>query len=388
MPEQHSKLGASGAERWMECPGSVSLLHLLEVHEETTEPDYRAQGSAAHAAAAWCLTQQLDAWEVIGKDFGPEGQPYPFTDEMAIAVQVYLDECRSYVTAAGQVFVEYRIAEPDIHPDFFGTMDFCVIDGPTMVVVDYKHGSGIPVEVQGNPQVRYYATGMLRHPDAQDVAVVKVVVVQPRIPWHHDGVVRSETVQADELRRWMALELIPAMRRTEETASLLPGKHCCFCPASLICPAVSAAFRSMAMARAGTAGSLADATLGQEYALCQAVKVHIKAVEQETLRRALTGVAFETAKLVNQKANRVWKDGAQDRMVTEFGDLAWSKPDLLSPAQMEKVRPGARDLVHEWAYTPAAGFTLAPRADSRAEVKFQESSEVFATALKKVEEGS
>ena len=64
----HSPLGASSAERWMSCPGSVSLIKQLDL-DETDEPEYRGLGIAAHEAGAHCLKNKLDAWEVMGEKF-------------------------------------------------------------------------------------------------------------------------------------------------------------------------------------------------------------------------------------------------------------------------------------------------------------------------------
>src|SRR5579859_7610402 len=84
---KHSPLGASGAERWMNCPGSNVLLKALDL-PPTDEEDYQINGSAAHEAAAHCIISKLDAWEVIGEEFYGKTK---VTAPMAEAIQVYLD---------------------------------------------------------------------------------------------------------------------------------------------------------------------------------------------------------------------------------------------------------------------------------------------------------
>src|SRR5580765_4761035 len=69
----HSPLGASGAERWMNCPGSVSLLKLVSPGVESDEPEYRTHGTAAHQLLAHCLTEKLDAWECTDLTYRSEG---------------------------------------------------------------------------------------------------------------------------------------------------------------------------------------------------------------------------------------------------------------------------------------------------------------------------
>src|SRR5271166_6425074 len=118
----HSPLGASSAERWMECPGSVRLIQSLKIEGDSDEPDYRREGTAAHEAIAHCLRNNSDAWEVMGETF----YDTVVSVEMADAIQVYLDTVRPLATPAAQVFIEHRISSPD-HPLFYGTVDFATI---------------------------------------------------------------------------------------------------------------------------------------------------------------------------------------------------------------------------------------------------------------------
>lgn len=378
----HSRLGASGAERWMECPGSVALFNTLAIDTESDDPDYRVDGTTAHAGAAWCLESGTEAWEIVGSGF--DGNE--FTAEMADSVQVYLDVCRSYVTDTSEMFVEFRVYDPAVHEAFYGTVDCCIIDGHQMFVIDYKHGKGIAVSIKGNPQTRYYANGMLRHPAAKDVTVVTRIIVQPRIPYHPEGPVRREEDSAEFLRGWLEKTLVPAMKRAEEDRGLSPGPHCRFCPAKLVCPAVSAAFLAMSTADPTTPHDMTDEQLDLEHNLTESVKFYARAVEAEMLRRALRGSSFSTAKLVNKQSTRVFRDGAEDRFTAEFGEKAYSKPVLLSPPQMEKLGGDARVLVKEWAYTPDTGFTMAPMTDNRAPVKVQPTSQVFTKFLQTLED--
>ena len=61
----HSPLGASGAERWMNCAGSVTLIKQLALREDmepSDEADWTKEGLAAHDASAFALVEGLDAW--------------------------------------------------------------------------------------------------------------------------------------------------------------------------------------------------------------------------------------------------------------------------------------------------------------------------------------
>ena len=103
--QKHSELGASGAERWMKCPGSVRFLGTVGLGE-TEEHDYTKAGTAVHAAAAACLAQGSDAWEVVGQEF----EKVKLTVDMTSGLQVYLDEVRRLQAVPNmQSYVEYKI---------------------------------------------------------------------------------------------------------------------------------------------------------------------------------------------------------------------------------------------------------------------------------------
>src|SRR6478609_1680674 len=135
LPE-HSPLGASSAERWMNCPGSVTLIQALRSSPdyEEADPDYRRDGTQAHALAAHCLEGDIDCWEVDQAQF-PE-----LTAEMMNAVQEYLDYVRSL---NGHRWTERRVHLPEFHVSFFGTLDCVVESGMDCHVIDYKHGVGV-----------------------------------------------------------------------------------------------------------------------------------------------------------------------------------------------------------------------------------------------------
>lgn len=372
----HSVLGASGAERWMNCPGSVNLLNHLHL-PPSDDPDYRKEGTAAHEAAADILTKDLEVWEVMGAVY--EG--VTIDAAMGEAIAVYVDECRAIMAEAnaegGRIFIEEKMHHPQVHPMYFGTVDFAaVIPSKRLLKVrDYKNGEGIVVEPFWNAQFLYYAYGiLLLYPD---VDTVEVGVVQPRI-WHEDGPIRTFTLTADQLRDWVQTELVPAMNATEVDGALDAGKWCRFCPAKLVCPLQKALFGAAMKADPREIVNLSDEEFGRNYQYLDAVKQYIAAAEKEAYRRLFTlGKSIDTIKLVHKKANRVFKPEAREVFSARFGDKAWVEPKLKSPAEMEKIDPEAKKLVHEWAFTPQSGLTVALKTDKRVAVKVQTASETF-----------
>lgn len=374
----HSPLGASSAERWMNCPGSNALLKTLAL-PETDEPDYRANGIAAHEAAAHCLTKGLDAWEIVGEAF----HNVAVDTEIADAIQLYLDTVRPIMAAATHTMVEHRISSP-AHPLFYGTVDFAAIGEDLLTVADYKHGEGISVDVEQNPQIMYYAYGVLQ--DHPELRRVRLMIVQPR-GFHSDGPVREWTISAEDLAHWGETILIPAMNRAELDSTLDAGPWCRFCPAKLVCPLMTSLFGAACKANPKDLVNYTDASVGRSYQYLQAVKFYIKALEEDVLRRLQNGTDVPGVKLVNKKANRVWKDGSQAIFEARFGKDVFTEPSFKSPAEIDKLGDAAKQLVREWAYTPNTGVTVALADDPRIAVKVEKPSQTFAAAAAKVVEG-
>jgi hypothetical protein len=59
------------------------------------------------------------------------------------------------------VLIEQRVDFSRWVKDGFGTTDCIIIADGTLHVVDYKHGQGVLVEAEDNPQMKLYALGAL-----------------------------------------------------------------------------------------------------------------------------------------------------------------------------------------------------------------------------------
>lgn len=377
---EHSPLGASSAERWMNCPGSVALIQALGPQED--EPEYREEGTRAHALAADCLNRGLDCWEAMAD--------HPLaTSEMSDAVQTYLDYVRGIIgDERSRRYVELGVSHQEFHPQMFGTLDYAFLhhhaDGRSEFV-DYKHGVGVVVDVEDNPQLKYYAFALLNGeqwpvdlPRVPDDHRIRLTIAQPRA-WMEP--IRSWDTTAGAIREWATTELHGAMEKAGEATFKL-GEHCRFCPAKLVCPAMRKLGADAAMAgyavQADPEGLALcdDAWVGQWYGRLNELKMFVKAITDETARRLNAGAAVPGAKLVHAKVDRVWKEGAATALEV-FGDAAWEPRKLLSPAKVEAL-PGGKEFVAEYSQKPEAGLTVAPESDKRTAQKAATNEEVFA----------
>lgn len=374
----------------MECPGSVALLKHLEIDDESDEPDYRREGTAMHEAAAYCLDNNCDTWEILGRTFNDT----VMERDMLNAIQVYLDYVRPIADCADEVWVEKSLARPKVHPQMYGSLDFgarlratteCFDGKPVVVVVDLKGGEGIVVEPDENPQEMYYAFMLIdEHPEWPDDMAAMLAIVQPRA-FHHAGPIRAWWTTVGHIRRWTKDVLVPAMVATQFDNTLDAGPHCRFCPAKLVCPLLTSLARAAATHDPAQVVRLTDESLGESYRLAAAVKFYLKALEEETFKRLSHGKTVPHTKLVPKKANRVWNGDAIPKAKELFGAEAMTEPQVKSPAELEKLGPAAKEFVKEYAHMPNTGLTVALATDSRVAVVVPPVEKAFGALLKNLD---
>lgn len=392
------------------CAGSVRLSY--GVPDE--ESEYAPLGTAAHALAEMCLRDLSwpDAWQFIRwaeddeqdeplvgyNDFLGRWHPVWVDKEMADAVQVYLDAVRqrhpNYLLApiadeGYNAWVEPTFYCPHIHEYFWGKPDFGYLDQNQceLHLWDYKHGVGVVVEVPHNPQLMYYGCGVLEDYDLWDkVAKVVLHVAQPR-GFHSDGPLREWTVSTAELWQWMEETLVPAMNHALESRETASGEHCRFCPArNRACPQVAGDFNELErmmleLSKKDTAATLSNEQVGRFLDLLDVAKIVGKAVGATAFARLESGHTIPGRKLVKAKTNRVWKDDAVGALEAEYGDGAYTLPELKSPAVVEKM-VGGKELATRHAYKPDAGMTLARDDDTRP-AAIEDMRSLFAAQAKK-----
>lgn len=245
----HALCSASGAERWLNCPGSVGLSE--ELPPEPSSPA-ASEGTRAHELAERILRD----WEAKGRvldlvfvdSLRPEYADTHDDDKggwsMVDFALTYVHACLGEVEAFDAdlenpvaVRLEQRL-EFNAEMGMFGTADFFATGTrggvPYGVVVDLKYGKK-KVNVVDNPQLGYYAVA-LKKGSKRKLEKVKVRVVQPRIDhWFSDV-----EYTAAELSEWHKTLTLGAEKAILQIGSKSPelkaGGWCWFCPARSICP--------------------------------------------------------------------------------------------------------------------------------------------------------
>lgn len=201
--------------------------------------EFSEEGTAAHELVEWCLVNNRHAESYRGQTITTDaGFEFFVNDDMIAAVQTYLDEVvKLFTSKPGAVLgVETRFSLEWLHPGCFGTNDTSVtFKGDELIIMDYKHGKGIAVEVTDNPQLMYYALGALGPDNKENVKKITMVIGQPRA-YHKDGPMRYWSITVEQLYAWCYDVLLPGILETEKpNAKLEAGEHCRFCPAKPTC---------------------------------------------------------------------------------------------------------------------------------------------------------
>jgi len=387
----HSTRGASSAERWLPCPGTINLTEKLvkdgRINLGSSRP--AAEGTAAHLVLSTCLEDGSDAVDMDGITI--EVQPWVFEvdKEMQEGVQETLDWVRSTIAtyrAEGhevKLYIEKGLSS-FTDEDAYGTADIIIhVVGVRLIVVDFKYGRGVSVEPTSTQNAYYGYLGIENYADdAKPEFPVESWIAQPRIP-HPDGTIRKHDTTTGELSHWWMNTILPGIAATRDPdAPLVIGEHCRWCPNRGHCPALKNETFEFPMGI--DTGHLTDDELGDLLLKLDAIEALKPVLQSEALRRARQGSKIKGRKLVVMRSNRIFKDTMPipdpndademieititDAIMEQFGLEAYAEPKLRSPNQIESLE-GGKEFASRWAYSPNKGLTLAAESDKRREVR-------------------
>ena len=359
---EHSPIGFSSADRWMNCPGSVRLSRTAPKGRSSS---YADEGTVAHALAAqWLLSTD---------------PPSNMDDETRKGLRVYIDAVAAAlpkrVVAGSKYLVEGRVKAPELHRDVRGTVDALIWDAHEkhLHVIDLKWGRGIVVEAIDNRQLLGYAVTAALQLKIKPKHIT-LTIVQPRAD-HEDGPVRSWAVDAFALDEF-GEEIRQAAAATDKPdAPLVPGKWCRFCPAAALCPALEDRATALALS---SFKPVVDETydkpkLARALEFIEEFGAWAKAVHQFAFMRAVEGDPPPGWKLVAKRAARVWKDegAALEALTGPLEDFDLTAPQVLttklkSPPQVEALLPKPKRAALAALYDKrSSGPTLVRDSDKR-----------------------
>lgn len=238
-PTQHALLSASSAHRWLACTAAPKFEEQFPDGTST----YAEEGTLAHHICELYASRAFKPQEMSPQKFGARlkiaKQNELYDDEMLSCAEGYVEYLKSkslelydnppYITQ--EVKVDYSIYAPE----GFGTCDCIMIGGDTLHITDYKHGKGVQVSADHNPQMMLYALGALEKFKAlYSIKRVSMGIFQPRISSEPSEC----AMPVEELLQWgESIKPLAQAAFTGEGATFCPGDHCRFCKGKAKCKA-------------------------------------------------------------------------------------------------------------------------------------------------------
>lgn len=360
-PKAHAILSASSSHRWLNCPPSARL---CETYEDKGS-DYAAEGTDAHSLCEYKLRKALDMSAV-----DPSEHLTWYSEEMEDCANGYaayileLVEAAKETCAAPVVLIEQRVDFSRWVEQGFGTSDAIIISDGTLRVIDYKHGLGVLVEADNNPQMMCYALGALELFDAiYDIDSVAMTVYQPR----RQNVSTFE-MSKDDLYRWAEEVLKP----TAELAfagdgNFLCGEWCGFCKAKHECRARAEANLLLAQYDFKLPPLLEDSEIEVILSRADQLVSWVNDIKEYALQQAISGKDWTGFKLVEGRSNRRYtNEAAVTQVVTNAGFNPYERK-LLGITAMQKLLGKSRfeELLSAYIEKPQGKPTLVPESDKR-----------------------
>lgn len=386
----HSILSPSSSERWLSCTASVYLTRLVKrAKHANTQRDmdsvwadveyflpgqdralffiqastwienptsiYAEEGTRAHDYAEKILKGKFDP-----KDL-PKGME---------CVMQYVDICRTLQNRwGGEMWTETRV--PLYYfPQERGTIDMALIGGDRLCITDYKHGMGVMVNVEQNPQLTNYAYSVIKHYDeildCTPSDAVEIRIIQPRIRFGDTEKLWETTVgELAELAipiKKTADLILGTLDRSRDALELTfcpTESNCQFCDLKPICPVRAKAMMAPLVdteeiemtfelmnpepekSKLIAASLLSPEQLFKIYQNADHIRKILAEVETTLTGLAMQGNAVEGTKLVmGRKGNRKWtseKEAADKLLEFIEEDVIWEPQSLVSFATVEKL---------------------------------------------------
>lgn len=231
----HAVLSASGAERWLGCPGSIRMSEGIT----SVDTEWSVAGTNAHTLLQFILENENDYDGLLqSKDATAFKEHIGFSSEQYAVVRLaarHVWATRLALRSAGStptLLVEQKVELAQVG---FGTADVILYQPfGELHVMDYKNGKSV-VEPEGNQQMLYYACAAADR-FGWDFESAHLTIIQPNAV-HRNGPIRtwvaSQRVLVEAGKRFVKGA---TLTRDEKAPLVLNDKWCWFCPARSKCP--------------------------------------------------------------------------------------------------------------------------------------------------------
>ena len=353
---QHSLLSPSAAHRWLRCQKSARL---TEDYPDKGS-DYAAEGTLAHDVAEKKLLFRLNSTKRPSKCADAEMDSH--TDDYCDFIFEQMA-----VMEKPQAIVELKVDCTAYVPECKGTVDCLLIAAGVIHVIDFKYGRGVPVDADGNEQLRLYALGAIAmFGFLYDIETVRMSIFQPRI----NNCTTAE-MSCSVLEQWAEDTLKPKARLAwEGEGEFKAGDHCMFCKAKAECRTRAEQAMELAKLDFKRPPLLEDDEVESILDRIDNLVAWASDIKEYALQAALGGKKWNDYKLVEGRSNRKYTN---ETTVAETVSGAGFNPyeqSVLGITAMEKMlgKKKFSELLGDLVEKPKGKPTLVPRTDKRSEI--------------------
>ena len=358
---QHSSIvGGSTAKRVINCPGSVALVAKMPPKPSSK---YADEGTLLHNVIAEIVMSGQPPEHYLGTKYEDQTLTQELIDDKLKPALAALDQIDP--NQEMEIEAETSVDFGDLLPGVFGSTDLIGRLGTRAVVLDWKFGDGVAVEVEENPQLMFYAAAAMRTPAAQwafeGVTEIEMVIVQP--PAVKRWVTTPERIAAFEL------QLVQAVKASEKpNAKLEVGDHCRWCAAKPVCPQMTGAVDRALQTKLQ---AIDTQMLGSYLANADMLEQWITDLRALAFAMLESGTPVPGYKLVAKRATRSWTDEtkAKAELLKSLPESEVVEMSVISPAKAEKALKKRKiGLPDDLVVAISSGNTLASADDPRPEV--------------------
>ena len=356
---KHSSIvGGSTAKRVIGCPGSVALCAKMPPKPSSK---YADEGTLLHNVMDVILSTGQTPESCIDMTYEGIKLTQELIDEKVYPALKALDEIDP--NKEMEYATETRVGFGDLLPGVFGSTDLLGRIGRRAFILDWKFGSGVPVDAEDNPQLMFYAAAAMRTPEVQwvfdDCDEIECIIVQP--PSVKRWTTDKKRIKAFEQELLMAVKIAQL-----PDAPINTGDHCRWCAAKPTCPKMTGAVDRAVHAQLDILNVAQISSYLKQADMLEQWITDLRALAHQVLE---AGKPVPGYKLVAKRAIRQWGDDDQAlvAMLNEgIPEEELTTVKVISPAQAEKVlKKHGKQLPANQVVAVSSGSTLAEESDPR-----------------------
>lgn len=378
---EHYPFGPSVIKRRINCLGSYNLEKAVPKRPQNF---YGAEGVIAHQIMAERILNKMTI--LGGHTVAEKGFQIEVTEEMLDHVMVYVELVRNLWEQWDTVPEVERRVYIDKQRMLAGTADtFFVVPYNRIIVLDFKYGQGVIVDVEDNEQCKSYALGALlslSEDEIDEIPIVELIIVQPRA-YSGEKIKRWE-MPTKELLKWKNVLIETVDKALEPDAPLTPGEWCQFCSGAPHCPTLSKQTLELTKRAFGEVEPPVKSLTPEEISSIldkeKLIRNWLDSVEEYAEEIASKGTKIPGYMLEPKYGNRKWiSEEAVYKFAGEndifFEDITVKK--LKSPAQLEKlIGKLNKELLKPLIENPFKGYAL---VKGNSELQLEQTKEAFNT---------